>query len=84
MVSYNGIDVAVKDSKRFSKSERLGLLHLRTPSICHMHKQRQNLQCSECAGCHIANVANTDMTYIKFYPLLRDKDKIKKLTGEYY
>jgi len=25
------------------------------------------------AGCHIANVAKTDMTYIQFYPLLRDK-----------
>jgi hypothetical protein len=28
---------------------------------------------SECAGCHISNVAQTDMTYIQFYPLLRDK-----------
>src|SRR5258705_165532 len=28
---------------------------------------------SECAGCHIANVAATDMTWIQFYPLLRDK-----------
>lgn len=28
---------------------------------------------SECAGCHIANAAKTDMTYIQFYPLLRDK-----------
>jgi hypothetical protein len=29
---------------------------------------------AECAGCHIANVAKTDMTWIQFYPLLRDKD----------
>jgi hypothetical protein len=28
---------------------------------------------TECAGCHIANVAKTDMTWIQFYPLLRDK-----------
>src|SRR4051812_29485187 len=28
---------------------------------------------SECAGCHMANVANTDMTWVQFYPLLRDK-----------
>jgi hypothetical protein len=29
---------------------------------------------TECAGCHIANVANTDMTWVQFYPILRDKD----------
>ena len=28
---------------------------------------------TECAGCHLANVAATDMTWIQFYPLLRDK-----------
>jgi hypothetical protein len=27
---------------------------------------------TECAGCHIANVAKTDMTWIQFYPMLRD------------
>ena len=31
---------------------------------------------SECAGCHIANVADTDMTWIQFYPLLRDKTRV--------
>ena len=30
-----------------------------------------------CAGCHLGNVAKTDMTYIQFYPILRDKDKVK-------
>jgi hypothetical protein len=29
---------------------------------------------TECAGCHLANVAATDMTWIQFYPILRDKD----------
>ena len=28
---------------------------------------------SEYAGCHMANVAKTDMTWVQFYPLLRDK-----------
>jgi hypothetical protein len=28
---------------------------------------------SECAGYHMANVAKTDMTWVQFYPLLRDK-----------
>jgi hypothetical protein len=27
---------------------------------------------SERAGCHIAYVAKTDMTWVQFYPLLRD------------
>jgi hypothetical protein len=28
---------------------------------------------AECVGCHIVNVAKTDMTWVQFYPLLRDK-----------
>jgi hypothetical protein len=28
---------------------------------------------SECAGCHMANVAKTDMTWVQFYPILRGK-----------
>jgi hypothetical protein len=28
---------------------------------------------SECGSCHVASVAKTDMTWIQFYPLLRDE-----------
>jgi hypothetical protein len=31
---------------------------------------------TECAECHLANVAKTDMTYVQFYPLLRDKSAL--------
>jgi mono/diheme cytochrome c family protein len=31
------------------------------------------LPVSECAGCHMANIAKADMTWVQFYPLLRDK-----------
>jgi hypothetical protein len=28
---------------------------------------------SECAGCHGAYVAKTDMTWVQFYPMLRGR-----------
>jgi hypothetical protein len=79
----NGIDVAVKDRKRFSKSNGWGYFTFGHHPLPYAQTAAES-PISECAGCHISNVANTDMTYIKFYPLLRDKDTIKKLTGEYY
>jgi cytochrome P460 len=79
----NGIDVSVKDRKRFSKSNGWGFFTFGHHPLPYAQTAAES-PISECAGCHIANVAKTDMTYIKFYPLLRDKDKIKKLTGEYY
>jgi hypothetical protein len=79
----NGIDVSVKDRKRFSKSNGWGYFTFGHHPLPYAPTAPES-PVSECAGCHIANVAKTDMTYIQFYPLLRDKDKIKKLTGEFY
>jgi hypothetical protein len=79
----NGIDVAVKDSKRFSKSNGWGYFTFGHHPLPYAQTAAES-PVSECAGCHITNVAKTDMTYIQFYPLLRDKDKIKKITGEFY
>ena len=79
----NGIDVAVKDRKRFSKSNGWGYFTFGHHPLPYAQTAAES-PIGECAGCHIANVAKTDMTYIQFYPLLRDKDKIKKITGEYY
>jgi len=69
---YNGIDMTVKDSKRFSETNKWGFF-----TFGH-HPLPYNPTAAEspvtvCAFCHIANVANTDMTWIQFYPLLRDK-----------
>jgi hypothetical protein len=68
----NGIDMAVKDSKRFAKTNGWGFFtfgHHPRP----YDETSDERPVAECAGCHIANVAKTDMTWIQFYPLLRDK-----------
>jgi len=70
--AYNGIDMSIKDSKRFAKTNGWGFFTFGHHPMPY-EKTSAERPASECAGCHIANVADTDMTYIKFYPLLRDK-----------
>ena len=72
---YNGMDVTVKDSKRFAKTNNWGFFnfgHHAWP----LAETSTEASAAECAGCHIANVADTDMTWIQFYPLLRDKKHV--------
>ena len=69
---YNGIDMTVKDSKRFAKTNGWGFFTFGHHPLPY-EKTSAERPVSECAGCHIANVANTDMTWIQFYPQLRDK-----------
>jgi hypothetical protein len=69
---YNGIDVTVKDSKRFANTNGWGFFTFGHHPLPYA-KTAAESSVSECAGCHIANVAKTDMTWIQFYPLLRDK-----------
>jgi hypothetical protein len=69
---YNGVDVTVKDSKRFAKTNNWGFFSFgHHPEPADQTAAEKSV--AECAGCHIANVAQTDMTWIQFYPLLRDK-----------
>jgi hypothetical protein len=70
--AYNGIDMAIKDKKRFAKTNGWGFFTFGHHPMPY-EKTAAEKPAAECAGCHIANVADTDMTYIKFYPLLRDK-----------
>jgi hypothetical protein len=70
--AYNGIDMSIKDSKRFAKTNGWGFFTFGHHPMPY-EKTSAERPASECAGCHIANVAATDMTYIQFYPLLRDK-----------
>ena len=68
--AYNCMDVTVKDSKRFAKTNGWGFFTFgHHPEPC--DKTAEEKPVTECAGCHIANVAKTDMTWIQFYPLLR-------------
>jgi len=69
---YNGIDMSIKDSKRFAKTNGWGSFTFGHHSMPY-EKTSAERPVTECAGCHLANVAATDMTWIQFYPLLRDK-----------
>src|SRR5258708_4557736 len=70
--AYNVIDLSIKDSKRFAKTNGWGYF----PFVHHplpYDATSEERPVTECAGCHIANVAKTDMTWIQFYPQLRDR-----------
>jgi hypothetical protein len=69
---YNGIDVTVKDSQRFAKTNGWGFFTFGHHPLPYGASAAEK-PVTECAGCHLANVAATDMTWIQFYPLLRDK-----------
>ena len=70
---YNGIDATVKDSKRFPTTNGWGFFTFGHHPLPYA-KTAAESPVTECAGCHIANVAKTDMTWVQFYPILRDKD----------
>jgi len=69
---YNGIDVSVKDTKRFAGTNGWGYFTFGHHPLPYAETAAES-PVTECAGCHIANVAKTDMTWVQFYPLLRDK-----------
>jgi hypothetical protein len=71
--AFNGIDVTVKDSKRFAKTNNWGFFTFGHHPLPYAETAAES-PVTECAGCHIANVAKTDMTWIQFYPILRDKN----------
>jgi hypothetical protein len=68
----NGIDASVKDTKRFAKTNGWGYFTFGHHPMPYAQTASES-SASECAGCHSANVAKTDMTWVQFYPLLRDK-----------
>src|SRR5262249_10010011 len=70
--AYNGIDMTVKDSTRFSKTNGWGFFTFGHHPLPY-DKVAAEAPVQQCAGCHAANVAKTDMTWVQFYPLLRDK-----------
>ena len=70
--AYNGMDVTVKDSKRFAKTNGWGYFTFGHHPLPYEQTAAES-SAAECAGCHIANVAKTDMMWIQFYPLLRDR-----------
>jgi Cytochrome P460 len=74
--AYNGIDMSIKDSKRYAKTNGWGYYTFGHRPLPYAATAAES-PVSDCAGCHLANVASTDMTWIQFYPILRDKDPTK-------
>jgi hypothetical protein len=74
--AYNGIDLSIKDTKRFAKTNGWGYFTFGHHPLPYATTAAES-PVQECAGCHLANVASTDMTWIQFYPILRDKDPTK-------
>jgi hypothetical protein len=70
---YNGIDLTVKDSKRFAKTNGWGFFTFGHHPLPYAESAAE-APATECASCHQTFVAKTDMTWVQFYPLLRDKD----------
>jgi hypothetical protein len=71
---FNGMDVTVKDSRRFANTNGWGFFNFGHHPLPYAESAKE-ASAAECAGCHASFVAKTDMTWIQFYPLLRDKDK---------
>ena len=75
---FNGIDETVKDSKRFSKTNGWGFFTFGHHPLPY-DKTAAEQPVTVCAGCHIANVAKTDMTWVQFYPMLRGKSQVSQV-----
>lgn len=60
-----GLDVAVKDSKRFGKTKNWGFFNFNHTAPPYLPAAAER-PVAECAGCHIAN-AHEDMIYVNLY-----------------
>lgn len=74
--AFSGMDVTVKDSKRFSGTNNWGFFNFGHHALPYSDWAKEAPK-AECAGCHQSYVAKTDMTWVQFYPLLRDGDITK-------
>src|SRR5215475_9470119 len=70
---YNGMDVTVKDSKRFAQTNGWGFFTFGHHPLPY-EKTAAESPATVCAFCHQQYVSTTDMTWIQFYPILRDKN----------
>lgn len=68
--AVNGLDVAVKDSKRFSESNNWGYFNFNHSAPPYLASTEAK-PIGECAACHIAN-ADEDMVYVSLYKPILD------------
>jgi hypothetical protein len=69
---FNGIDLTVKDSKRFAKTNGWGFFTFGHHPLPY-DETAAEAPATQCAGCHVTFVSKTDMTWVQFYPMLREK-----------
>jgi hypothetical protein len=70
--ALHGLDVMVKDSNRFADTNKWGFFtfgHQAPP----YSPSAGRMPAAQCASCHIAGVAKTDMVWVQYYPLLRTR-----------
>jgi hypothetical protein len=67
--SLNGLDVMVKDSKHFGDTNDRGFCTFGHHAPAY-EPTAKVMSVGQCAYCHIAGVAKTDMVWVQFYPLL--------------
>jgi len=68
--ALHGIDVMVKDSKRFGNTNDWGFFTFGHHALPY-DSTAKLMPAGQCAFCHIAGVAKTDMVWVQYYPLLR-------------
>lgn len=68
--AVNGLDVSVKDSRRFAESQNWGYFNFNHSAPPYLASAGVR-PIGECAGCHIAN-ADEDMVYVKLYKPILD------------
>lgn len=70
--NFNCMDVSVKDTKKYAKTNGWGYYTFgHHPEPCEATAAESSVE--QCAGCHLGNVAKTDMTWVQFYPVLHEK-----------
>lgn len=70
---FNGMDVTVKETKRFAATNGWGFFNFGHHALPY-EATAKNATREECAGCHIAGAGKTDLTWVDFYPVLRGKN----------
>jgi Cytochrome P460 len=68
----NSMESMVKDSKRFASTNKWSFFtfgHQAPP----YSPSAKVMPAAQCASCHIVGVAETDMVWVQYYPLLRAK-----------
>ena len=73
---FNGIDLSIKDSKKYANTNGWGYFTFGHHPLPYA-EWASEASPTECAGCHQTYVSKTDMTWVQFYPILNQKNPTK-------